>query len=104
MTRQTRREKVFTARDLLGLGDSASINEIRTAYRDKAKEHHPDTAEPNKPNEISMHRLTEAYETLIDYCQNFKVPLELSEDDPTDDEDWWMNRFGNDPLWGKGKG
>ena len=48
-----------------------------------------------------MPRLTEAYDTLIDYCQDYKVPLKLSEDDPTDDEDWWMNRFCNDPVWGK---
>ena len=101
MTRKTRRERILAARDLLGLGDSATIAEIKKAYRDKAKENHPDTAGPDNPGEISMARLTEAYETLIDYCQDFKIPLEPSADDPTDDEDWWMNRFGNDPLWGR---
>jgi hypothetical protein len=48
-----------------------------------------------------MDRLTEAYNTLLEYCQDFRIPLKPSADDPTDDEDWWMNRFGNDPVWGK---
>ena len=99
----TKRERIAAARELLGLGDSATITEIKKAYRDKAKEYHPDTAEPDHPEYIEMHQLTEAYETLLDHCQNFKIPLELSGDDPTDDEDWWMNRFGNDPVWGKKK-
>jgi hypothetical protein len=103
MTKKTRRERLLAARDLLGLDDSASIAEIRKAYRNKAKEYHPDTAAPDNSDETGMHRLTEAYKTLIDYCQDFKIPLNPSESDPTDDEDWWMNRFGNDPLWGKGK-
>jgi hypothetical protein len=25
------------------------------------------------------------------------------EDTPLDDSEWWMNRFGNDPVWGKNK-
>ena len=70
MTRKTRRERIRAARDLLDLGESATIAEIKKAYRDKAKENHPDTAGPDNPGEISMARLTEAYETLIDYCQD----------------------------------
>jgi hypothetical protein len=101
MSKKTKRERIISARDLLGLGESATIAEIKKAYRDKAKEHHPDTSEQDRQDEISMHRLTEAHDLLLEYCQSFKIPLNPSSDDPTDDEDWWMNRFGNDPLWGK---
>jgi hypothetical protein len=51
-----------------------------------------------------MHRLTEAYETILDYCKNFRFPMIPDEDTPMDDNEWWMNRFVNDPLWGKNKG
>ena len=101
MSKKTKRQRIISARDLLGLGESATIAEIKKAYRDKAKEHHPDTAEPNRSDEVGMHRLTEAYDILLDYCQSFRFPLELSDDNLADDEDWWMDRFGNDPLWGK---
>jgi len=101
MSRKTKRQRIISARDLLGLADSTTIAEVKKAYRDKAKEHHPDTATPELPEKISMHKLTNAYEILLDYCQSYRIPLEPSDDDLTDDEDWWMDRFGNDPLWGK---
>ncbi len=96
-------ERIAAARDLLGLEPRASLEEIRLAYRRKAKEHHPDTAAANEAN-LAMHRLTDAYRTLTDYCQSFPIPLEPDPDEALeDDEDWWMKRFGPDPLWGKKK-
>ena len=93
-------QRIVAARDLLGLGESASIVEIRKAYRRLAKQHHPDVAETNGGE--TMHRLTEAYQVLLDYCSNYSVPLPREEVEPQNDEDWWMDRFGHDPLWSKG--
>ena len=104
MSKKTKKEKIAAARELLGLGESATLDEIKNAYRNQAKEHHPDTASPGSDDNIEMHILTDAYQTLLSYCTNFRFPLVIDELDSIDDEDWWMNRFGNDPLWGKGKG
>jgi len=99
-------EEIVAARDLLGLDNIASLEEIKQAYRRKAKAHHPDltgSAPEVAEGAVEMHRLTEAYQTLTSYCFSYRISLEPDQDSQLDDEDWWMQRFGNDPLWGKGK-
>jgi len=100
-------EDIRAARELLELDLSASLEEIKQAYHRLAKAHHPDSTGPQPAQDterIAMHRLTEAYQTLTEYCFHYRIPLEPTQDNPLDDEDWWMQRFGNDPLWGKGRG
>jgi len=96
-------EKILAARQLLELGNAASLEEIREAYRRKAKQHHPDTVPvaPGQEPPVAMHLLTEAYQTIIGYCHTYRIPLEPGDNNQDDDEDWWMKRFGQDPLWGK---
>lgn len=101
MTTPGKRAAIIAAAELLNLGESATLAEIKKAYRAKAKLHHPDTA-GSEEERIEMHRLTEAYEVLLNYCQNFRFPLTPDEESLLDDHDWWMDRFGDDPLWGKG--
>lgn len=99
-------EEIIAARELLDLGNMASLDEIKQAYRHKAKAHHPDlngTPPGLPPGAVEMHRLTEAYQTLTSYCFSYRISLEPNQENQIDDEDWWMQRFGNDPLWGKGK-
>lgn len=98
-------QEIKAAKDLLGLGERASLSEIKQAFRRLAKKRHPDLAGAEAPaseNSGSMHELTEAYRLLLDYCSNFRYPLAPNLDEPMDAEDWWMDRFGQDPLWGKG--
>lgn len=99
-----KKARLKAARELLGLDRCASLEEIKLAYHRKAKAHHPDLSE-NRPDQekVEMHRLTEAYQLLTAYCFSYPIPLEPDEP-PLDDEEWWLDRFGNDPLWGKGKG
>ncbi|MDH5298561.1 MAG: J domain-containing protein [Desulfobulbaceae bacterium] len=98
--KESDRERLLAARDLLGLGESASLVEVRRAYRELAKQHHPDVAAESSG--MSMPELTNAYQLLVDYCSNYAVPLALEEMAPQSDEEWWMDRFGHDPLWSKG--
>ena len=95
-------EKIMAAKETLGLGDQASLAEIKAAYRRLSKQYHPDLAADPASARHHMHALTEAYQRLLEYAANCPLPLVPPEDEILDDEDWWMNRFGQDPLWGKG--
>jgi len=50
---------------ILGLPKAASKNRIKQAYREKAKEHHPDKCDTNK-NRRKFREVKEAYDTLSD--------------------------------------
>ncbi len=55
---------------LLGISSDASDGEIRKAYRQRAKELHPDV-NPSKEAEVEFVALREAYETLLDANKRF---------------------------------
>lgn len=92
------------SRKILGLGDKATLGEIKRSYYRLSKEHHPDTAgQGQAPDDDTMYRLTEAYNLLMRYCKEYRFPLTRPEGDIYDAEDWWMDRFGQDPLWSRRK-
>ena len=96
-------QSISAAAKLLGLEDKATLKEIKKGFRAASKKHHPDTAalKKGKKADAAMHEIIEAYETLLAYCNNYKYPLVPSENEDMEAEDWWMERFGQDPLWSK---
>ena len=65
--------EIDEARRLLGLGEAATLKEIRSAYRRLAHHHHPDKHDsPNEENEEMMKKLNRAYKVLMDYCTDYK--------------------------------
>lgn len=97
-------EKIREASELLGLGERASLAEIKKAYRRLSKKHHPDIKKiaKRKAENVEMHRLSEAYQILLQYCTDYRFPLMPGEDEPLEGEEWWFKRFGYDHHWGKG--
>jgi molecular chaperone DnaJ len=51
---------------VLGLGRGASIADIKRAYRRLARRYHPGINPGDRAAEAMFHRITEAYETLVD--------------------------------------
>jgi DnaJ-class molecular chaperone len=66
--------EIEEARKLLGLGEAATLKEIKTAYRTLAHRHHPDkhSDSVNEEPAETMKRLNWAYKLLMDYCENHK--------------------------------
>jgi hypothetical protein len=96
-------QAIYEAKELLNLGDKATPGEMKRAYRNLCKQHHPDlTSKKDLPkNDEIMQRLTKAYDLLMRYCDQYRIPLVPDDAETMDPEDWWMDRFGRDPLWGK---
>jgi len=89
-------ERIERARKLLNLPLTTTRKEIVERYHYLAKEFHPDKGgDPEK-----MKALNEAYQLLIDYCDNYRIELRPSPltEDP---EDFWFQHFSEDPVWGK---
>lgn len=101
MTRKEWR-RIAAARDLLLLGDAATAGEIKRAYHRLCKKYHPDVNQAgDEESREFMYRLTEAYNLLMRYMEEFRYPLRPDNEKGLDPEDWWMDRFGQDPLWTK---
>ncbi len=97
--------KIEEAKELFGLGERATLAEIKKVFRQLSKRYHPDLAGDSAGNQAKTQEITEAYQTLLAYCEAYEFPLVMAEVDlEEDDEDWWMNRFGHDHHWGPGRG
>ena len=66
--------EIEEARKLLGLGEAATLKEIKRAYRTLAHRHHPDkhSSVVGEETAETMKRLNWAHKLLIDYCDNYK--------------------------------
>jgi DnaJ-class molecular chaperone len=95
-------QEITEARKLLGLPERATMEEIKTNYRSLITKWHPDTCKETKQKCTEMTaRLVAAYRIIIDYCSNYKFSFSKEEvRNHLSEEEWWFERFGNDPLWG----
>jgi len=66
--------EIDEARRLLGLGETATLKEIKSAYRKMAYRHHPDKhrGSAGAESEEVMKRLNWAYKLLMEYCRDYK--------------------------------
>ena len=96
---------VIESAKALGLKDRASIKEIKEAYKTLMQEWHPDTCKEKQEICKKMaQKITQAYSVLIEYCENCAIDFSektISKSRTTlDQEEFWKEHFGSDPLWG----
>ena len=96
-------EEITGARVLLELPERATFTEIRNNYRKLVKKWHPDSCREDAAlcQEMCV-RLNSANELLTTYCRQYKFSFTRAEvQNYATGEEWWMDRFGDDPLWAK---
>jgi DnaJ-class molecular chaperone len=64
-------EEIDWARSTLGLGEAASLKEIKRTYRKLAFLYHPDKAGIEAESAERMKKLNRAYQVLMHYCARF---------------------------------
>jgi len=97
MSLKDKLEKLEEARKILKLPKKTTRKEIIEQYRKLAKECHPD----HGGSEEMIKKLNFAYELLMEYCDNYIIDLESIENTKLSPDEWWFERFGEDPIWGK---
>lgn len=86
------------------LPESATMEQIKSNYRALLAEWHPDRSgkDQEKSNDMTR-RIISAYKTISAYCEQYQYCF--SEDEVKkylSPHEWWLEHFGDDPLWGGG--
>ena len=98
-------QEITEARKLLELPERATMEEIKSNYKRLLSKWHPDKCRENNEqcNEVTK-KIIAAYNIIITYCNQYKFSFTKEEvKNYLSEEEWWFERFGNDPLWGNNK-
>ena len=98
------RKEIDDARKTLELGESATIPEIKKAYRRLSLKYHPDKCKnKNKTKcEEKFKQINGANEVLMEYCLNYKFSLKEAENMQSKEEEHMkehMKRFYEGWWW-----
>lgn len=92
-------KQIDGARKILGLGESATLREIKKAYRDLSKKYHPDRCGKKKMKECDekMKEINNAYKVLTRYCESYRYSF--GREDVKDFYSKYMKSFAEDWMW-----
>jgi DnaJ-class molecular chaperone len=98
-----RYREITAAREILELSETATMKAIKASYRRLLRQWHPDRCAENPAVCIEMTRkIIAAYQTITAYCREYQYSFsEEAVRRHLSPEEWWFDRFGSDPLWGK---
>ncbi|TET88515.1 MAG: J domain-containing protein [Dehalococcoidia bacterium] len=86
-------EEIDKARKLLGLGEAATLKQIKQAYRQMAFRYHPDRGEKGVQAEEMMKQLNAAYKLLINYCSSYSYSFREEDVAKTYRYDEYLRKF-----------
>ena len=83
---------------IFGIGERATLQQIKRRHRELVKQHHPDHAAGDNPGQ--MHRINAAYEILTEYCRNYRYDFSEGEFLEQSPEERLRRQFVWDPVCG----
>jgi preprotein translocase subunit Sec63 len=97
-------KEINEARKLLELDERATMDEIKSNYRRLLRRWHPDKCDGDVVQCKEMtKKIVDAYRIILAYCSQYRFSFAKEEvNNYLSGEEWWFERFGADPLWGKG--
>ncbi len=93
-------EQIDKARKTLNLGETATLREIKKAYRELVKKYHPDKYEDKKKKkcEERMKEINKAYKLIMEYCESYRYSFTKKEIEDLYTK--YMKGFHEDWMWG----
>ena len=88
------------ARQILGVGERATLGEIKARHKALVKHHHPDAGNVSDPEMIR--KVNAAYRLLLDYVNAYRFSFAESEFYEQNPEARIRMQFADDPVWGRG--
>ncbi len=88
------------ALQIFGLGERATLKEIKARHRELVKRHHPDTGNRDEPETIRW--VNAAYTLLLDYVTAYRFSFAEEEFYEQNPEERLRRQFMDDQLWDKG--
>jgi len=83
---------------VFGLGERATLKQIKAHHRTLAKTYHPDRDEISDPDK--MRQINTAYRVLLAYCENYRFCFSEAEFLEQVPEERLRRQFDWDPVWG----
>jgi DnaJ-class molecular chaperone len=91
-------EKINMARIILGLGESASKEEIKNRYRKLIKKYHPDRTPENQKYLNKVKDINCAYNIITSYCDRYEFSFKREDVERMNPELKLNRQFGDDWL------
>ncbi len=85
---------------VFGLGERATLRELRSRHRELVRRYHPDAGNEGEPEQIR--RINAAYRVLREYVESYRFSFSEEEFYEQNPEERIRRQFMSDPLWGGG--
>lgn len=85
---------------ILGLGERATLREIKTRHKELVKRYHPDTGNTDEP--AMIRRINAAHRVIQDYISGYQFSFTEAEFYEQHPDERIRQQFENDPIWGNG--
>lgn len=89
------------ALEIFGLGERATLAEIKNRHRELVKRHHPDAGSTGPVDQIR--KVNAAYQVICDYVSRYSFSFSEEEFYEQNPEEQMRRQFLDDELWGNVK-
>jgi DnaJ-class molecular chaperone len=91
-------EELQKALQIFGLGETASLQELKTRHRQLAKAYHPDGG--NRTDGDAIRELNAAYRLLLEYIRHYRFGFDEQTFYEQCPEERLRRQYEDDPVWG----